>query len=57
MAVYIAELEYTTVLTIRVVIDDDQEPTDEDVLESAAYVDNHLDSWVSEETVTSIEPY
>jgi hypothetical protein len=57
MAVYIAELEYTTVLTIRVVIDDDQEPTDKDVLESAAYVDNHLDSWVSEETITSIEPY
>jgi hypothetical protein len=57
MAVYIAELEYTTVLTVRIVIDDDLEPTDEDVLEAAGYVDNHLDSWVSEGTVNSIEPY
>jgi hypothetical protein len=55
MAVYYAEIEYTTTFTVRFEIDDDLEPTNEDVMEAAAYVDNHLDSWVSKETVLHIE--
>jgi hypothetical protein len=55
MAVYHAELEYTTTLLVRFELDDDLEPTDEDALEAASYVDNHRDCLISEEKVNFIE--
>lgn len=55
MAVYYAEIEYTTTLLVRFELDDDLEPTNEDALEAASYVDNHRDSWITEEKVIFIE--
>ena len=55
MAVYYAEIEYTTTLLVRFELDDDLEPTEEDALEAAAYVDNHRDSLISDEKVIYIE--
>lgn len=55
MAVYYAEIEYVTTLTVRFELDDDLEPTEEDALDAAAYVDNHRDSWTSDEKVNYIE--
>lgn len=55
MAVYYAEIEYVTTLTVRFELDDDLEPTEEDAFDAAAYVDNHRDSWISDEKVNYIE--
>jgi hypothetical protein len=55
MAVYYAEIQCLTTLTVRFELDDDVEPTDEDALDAAGYVDNHRDSWISEETVNYIK--
>lgn len=55
MAVYYAEIEYTTTLLVRFELDDDLEPTEEDALEAAACVDNHRDSLISDEKVIYIE--
>lgn len=55
MAIYYAEIEYTTTLLVRFELDDDLEPTDEDAFEAASYVENHRDSQVSEEKVNYIE--
>lgn len=55
MAVYYAEIEYTTTLLVRFELDDDLEPTEEDALEAAAYIDNHRDSLISDEKVIYIE--
>lgn len=55
MAVYYAEIEYTTTLLVRFELDDDLEPTEEDALDAAAYVDNHRDSLISDEKVIYIE--
>ena len=55
MAVYYAELEYTTTLLVRFELDDDLEPTEEDALEAAGYVQNHCDSLIGEEKVNFIE--
>lgn len=55
MAVYYAELEYTTVLTVKIEIYDDLEPTEEDVLEAASYSQNHMDSYTINETINYIE--
>lgn len=55
MAVYYAEIEYTTTLLVRFELDDDLQPTNEDALEAASYVDNHRDSWITEEKVIYIE--
>lgn len=54
MAVYYAELEYTTTLLVRFELDD-LEPTEEDALEAAGYVQNHRDSLIGEEKVNFIE--
>ena len=47
MAVYYAEIEYMTTLTVRFELPDGVEPTDEDVMDAASYVDNHhgKDGW------------
>jgi hypothetical protein len=55
MAIYYAEIEYTTTLTVRFELPDDVEPTDEDAMEAASYVDNHRDSHISDERVVYIE--
>lgn len=55
MAVYYAELECTTVLTVKFEIDDDLEPDEEDALEAARYVQNHLDSYIVNETINYIK--
>jgi hypothetical protein len=55
MAVYYADIEYTTTLTVRFELPDDVEPTDEDAMEAASYTDNHCDSHVSGERVVCIE--
>jgi len=55
MAVYYAEIEYTTTLLVRFELDDDVEPTHEDALEAASYVENHRDSVVTDEIVNYIE--
>lgn len=55
MAIYYAELEYITTLTVRFELDDDLEPTDEDVMYAAGYVENHVDSIVGAEKILYIE--
>lgn len=55
MAVYYAEIECTTTPLVRFELDDDLEPTNEDAIEATSYVNNHLDSWISNETVNYIE--
>lgn len=55
MAVYYAELEYITSLTVRFELDDDLEPTEQDVVNAAMYVENHIDSLVGEEKILYIE--
>ena len=55
MAVYYAEIEYTTTLLVRFEMPDGEEPTEEDALEAAGYVDNHRDSLIGEEKVNFIE--
>jgi hypothetical protein len=55
MAVYYAEIQYTTTLTVRFELPDDLEATEEDVFEAAAYVDNHRGDWISDGTVLYIE--
>jgi hypothetical protein len=55
MAVYYAEIEYTTTLLVRFEMPESEEPTEEDALEAAAYVDNHRDSWTTNEKVNFIE--
>lgn len=55
MAVYYAEIEYLTTLLVRFEMPDCEEPTEEDALDAAAYVDNHRDSLISDEKVIYIE--
>ena len=55
MAVYYAEIEYMTTLTVRFELPDGVEPTDEDVMDAASYVDNHCGEWVSDERIIIIE--
>lgn len=55
MAVYYAEIEYTTTLLVRFELDDDLEPTEEDALEAAGYTDNHRSCSISDEKVNYIE--
>lgn len=55
MAVYYAEIEYVTTLLVRFEMPEGEEPTEEDALDAAAYVDNHRDSSISEEKVNYIE--
>lgn len=55
MAVYYAEIEYITTLTVRFELPDDLEATKEDVFEAAAYVDNHCDTIISDGTILYIE--
>ncbi len=55
MAVYYAEIEYTTTLLVRFDFPDGETPTDEDVMYAAGYVDNRRDSYITEEKVNYIE--
>ena len=55
MAVYYAEIEYTTTLLVRFEMPNGEEPTHEDALEAASYVENHRDSVVTDEIVNYIE--
>lgn len=55
MTVYYAEIERTDVLVVRFELPDGEEPTDEDVMDAAAYVDNHVDTIVGPELVVLIE--
>jgi hypothetical protein len=55
VAVYYAEIEYTTTMIVRFVMPDGEEPTEDDALEAAGYVDNHRDCIISNEIVNYIE--
>jgi hypothetical protein len=55
MKIYHAEVEYTTRVIVKVVIPDDEEPTDEDIWESLSYAQNHLDEQTFDEQIISVE--
>jgi hypothetical protein len=51
MTTWYADIERTDVLTIKFEFPDGETPTDEDIMDAAGYIDNHLDTIVGEETV------
>lgn len=55
MAVYYAEIERTDILTVRVEVEGDGPPTDEEAMAAAAYVDNHVSAHVGTEYVFHVE--
>lgn len=52
MAKYRAEISCMSILTIE--FECDGIPTVDDALDAASYVENHVDTWTSEEVVDSI---
>ena len=52
---WIAAIETTATTWVKVVTDGER-PTDEDVMDAAAYVDNHLDSVVDGDHIVDIQP-
>lgn len=54
MAVYLATIESMVTLVVQIETDGDR-PTDDEILEAACYVENHMDSIIGFEHVTSCE--
>lgn len=54
MAKWTAEIERTDILIVEFDHPDGETPTEDDVMNAAAYVDNHKDTLVGEEKVIYI---
>jgi hypothetical protein len=55
MAVYYAEVEYTTTLFVRVETDDEEEPNDEAIWDAVSDWQNHRDEHTRDQKILSIE--